>query len=544
MWHRFGTVGVARRQGDAWAHPGRYPAQPQPTHTIRLVVEPGDAPTNNAGYADAPLPEPATKGLITTAVAIAALLIAFSARYGYHRDELYFLACGRHLAWGYPDQPPLTPLIARIMSDISATSLVVFRLPSALATAATVYFAGLTARELGADKTAQVFAAAGVAVTNVVLATGHLVSTTTYDLTAWAAISWLAVRAVRRHEDHLWLVIGVVAGVGLLDSDLVAFLIAGLAVGVLIAGPRDILRSPWLWAGAVVMLALWAPYLVWQGRHGWPELTIAHAIANGSSGTSAPRWQIVPFQFVLSGVFLAPVWVIGLWRFARAPELRWCRAVAWAYLVLVLAFLVTGGKPYYLSGMLPLTMAAGAPSVISWVRRGTGRAWVPPAAIILSLVGIVIDLPVLPLAALHKSPVVAVNYDAGETVAWPTYTAQIAAVYRRVPASQRVATIVLGSNYGESGAVDRYGRPLGLPNAYGVQNAFYLWGPPPATATQAVAIGFDRSDLTPYFSHVTQEATLDNHLDVDNDEQDEPIWLASGRRAPWTTIWPKLRDYG
>jgi hypothetical protein len=489
-------------------------------------------------------PPLATRGLIAVALALAALLVALSARYGYHRDELYFLVCGHHLAWGYPDQPPITPLIARLMSELSATSLVVLRLPSALLSAGTVFLTGLIAREIGAGSRAQVFAAIAMAVDNLTVGAGHLLSTTTFDLTAWAGVLWLALRAVRTGRDHLWLAVGVVAGIGLLDNDLMAFLVFGLVAGVVICGPRRIFASHWLWLGAVVMVALWSPYLVWQARHGWPQLTIADAIANGSSGTSQPRWAFIPFQLVLSGAFITPVWVAGLWRLTRDPSLRWCRPVAVCYFVLVALFVATGGKPYYIGGLEPALIAAGAAPVLAWCRRGRWRRGVPVALTALSLVGVIVTLPVLPLAALHRSPVVALNYDAGETVAWPEYVREMAAFYDEVPSAQHATTVVLTSNYGEAGAVDRYGGPLGLPSAYSVQNAFWLWGPPSPSAVSAVLVGFDMHDARTVFTHVRRLGRLHNSYHVDNDEQGAEVLLGSRLRAPWRDQWRGLRDYG
>jgi Dolichyl-phosphate-mannose-protein mannosyltransferase len=490
------------------------------------------------------LPPFAGRAVSIIAALTAALLVALSARYGYHRDELYFLQCGHHLAWGYPDQPPFVPFLARLMSDISATSLIVFRLPSAVAIAASVILTGLIARELGAEPRAQALAAGALAVSYVVLGTGHLLSTTTFDLLVWAGVLLLSLRAVRTGRNRLWLAVGGLAGVGLLDTDLVAFLIFGLVVGVGVCGPRRIFRSGWLYAGAVLMAALWAPYLVWQARHGWPQLTIARAIANGSSGTSAPRWQLIPFQFVLAGIWVSPLWVAGVVRLVRDPALRWCRAVPVAYGVLIVMFTITGGKPYYLSGFLPVLYASGASPVLAWVQRVRSRRYLVPAAGVLAAVGFPVVLPILPLADLHSSPVVALNYDAGETVAWPTYVSQIASVYRTVSTSQRTNAIVLGSNYGEGGAVDRYGAEDGLPPAYAVQNAFWLWGPPPSDTQHVVAVGFARADLVPVFGSVRLAGRLDNRLNVDDDEQDAPVWICQQPRMSWPVIWSRLKDYG
>jgi 4-amino-4-deoxy-L-arabinose transferase-like glycosyltransferase len=492
------------------------------------------------------LPRFAGWPVLGIAAALAALLISFSDRYGYHRDELYFLVSGQHPAWGYPDQPPLVPLLARLASSLDATSLVLLRLPSALASAALVLLTGLLARELGGQRAAQVLAAASISVAAVVLGAGHLLSTTTFGLPVWALVCWLVVRILRTGNDRLWLVVGLTAGVGLFDSDLVVFLLFAIVAGLAIAGPRRPLRSGWLYAGGLIALVMWLPYLLWQARHGWPELAISRSIATGGSGTSAPRWQLLPQQLVLVSPYLAPVWVTGLVRLLRGPALRWCRALGVAYLVLVAVFLITGGKPYYLAGMFPLLLAAGSQPVVEWTRRGRSRLRraLVGAAVVLSLTSLPIVLPIVSVGSVRHTPIVALNYDAGETIGWPAYVREIGAVYATVPPARRASTVVLASNYGEAGAVDRFGRADGLPAAYGVHNGFWYWGPPPASATAAVAVGFDRGTLARVCGTLRLAGHLDNHVGVADDEQGAPVWVCSALRAPWPVLWPSLRVLG
>ena len=500
----------------------------------------------NSGEADPGLPGFALRPILIISGALAGLLIAFSARYGYHRDELYFIACGRRLAWGYPDQPPLVPLLARLMTDLAPTSVAVLRLPSALASAALVMLTGLIAREFGAERRAQVLAAATVSVAPLVIGTGHLLSTTTFDLPAWALVTWIVVRGLRTGDQRLWLAAGLAAGLGLFDSDLIAFLLFAVVAGLAVAGPRRPFRSPYLYAGGLIALALWVPYLAWQARHGWPELAISRSIANGGSGTSAPRWELLPAQIALLGAALSPIWITGLVRLLRDGALRWCRALGVAYIVLAVVFIVTGGKPYYLGGMFPVLAGAGAQPALGWLRRRRpgARAGLLAAAFALTLTALPITLPIVPAADLHDTPIVAVNYDAGETLAWPVFAAEIASVYRSLPAAQRSAAIMLGSNYGESGAIDLYGAADGLPRSYGVQNAYWYWGPPPPSATVAVAVGFDRAQLAPICGSLRLAARLDNHLGVGDDEQGAPVWVCSSLRRSLAASWLSLRALG
>jgi 4-amino-4-deoxy-L-arabinose transferase-like glycosyltransferase len=490
-----------------------------------------------------PLPDLAVWPVLAVAGLLTGVLIAFAARYGYHRDELYFIECGKHLAWGYPDQPPFVPLVARLMTDLAPGSLVLLRLPSAIAGGALAVLTALLTRELGGRGTAQVLAAAVIATAPVVIGASHLLSTTTFDLPVWALLCLILLRILRTGNDRLWLVAGLVAGVGLLDTDLVAFLVFAVAVAMAAVGPRRAFRSGWFYAGAAIALALWSPYLGWQGSHGWPELAVAHSIAAGNSGTSAPWWLIVPEQLVLVPVYFAPVWIAGLVRLLADPALRWCRTVGVAYPVLALAFMVTGGKPYYLAGMFPVLLAAGAQPTVDWIGRAQQRRRrMVAAGLVLSLLELPITLPVLPVSLVHDTPIVALNYDAGETIGWPAFVSEIGAVYRSLPAGQRASAIVLTSNYGEAGAVDRFGPADGLPAAYSGHNAFWYWGPPPASAATAVVVGYARAQLG-FCRSVRLAARLNNRQRVSDQEQGAPVWICQPNRS-WAAIWPSQRHFG
>jgi 4-amino-4-deoxy-L-arabinose transferase-like glycosyltransferase len=474
--------------------------------------------------------------------ALVVVLLVVAGRYGYDRDELYFLAAGRHLAWGYPDQPPLVPFLAWLLAP--AHSVAVLRVPSALAAGAIVVLGGLSARELGAGRPAQILAAAALAVGAVVVGGGHLLSTATFDFLAWAVLLWLVLRIFRTGDDRLWLIVGVVAGIGLLDSDLVAFLMAAIVVGAVVCGPRRIFRSPFLWVGGAIAVGMWSPYLVWQATHSWPQLAVSRSIAAGHSGSSTPRWLVLPEQLVLLSPWLAPIWVVGLVRLFRDRALRWSRSIGIAYGVLAVVVVATGGKAYYLAGTFPVLVAAGAEPTIRWLDRGRSRARrvsLVAGLVLSAAASVVVTLPVVPVTDLHKTTV---QYDVGETVGWPTFAAEIAAAYRRVPVPASGTVAILGSNYGESGAVDRYGGRYGLPHAYGVHNGYWYWGPPPPSATSVLAIGFDQDQVTGFCDHPVLLSRLDNHLGLHNDEQGAPVWSCTALRAAWATLWPRLRVIG
>ena len=472
--------------------------------------------------------------------AVTVVLVVFAGGYGYHRDELYFLEAGHHLAWSYADQGPVTPLVARLMSDIAPGSLTVLRIPSAIAAGLVVLLTGLLAGELGGRPRARALAATCAAVGTIVLFNGHLLSTSTLDLLVWTLVSWLVVRAVRTGDNRLWPVAGVVLGLGLLNKPLPAFLAVGLLAGVLIAGPRRLLRNPWVWSGAAIALVLWSPWIAWQASNGWPQIAVSRSIAAGNSTSSQPWWAIVPFQVLLVSPVLAPVWIAGLVRLFRDPAVRPYRFLAWAWVVLAVVFMASAGKPYYLAGLLPALLGAGAVAVDGWLdrgRRGLRRGLIGIALVGSAVVSAIIALPLVP--ADRAGQVVATNPDVGETIGWPRFTQTIADVYRHVPGA-----VILTSNYGEAGAIDRYGPALGLPHAYSGHNAFGDWGPPPNGSAPVVAVGLDRSDIATTLRDCRLRARIDDGVGIDNDEQGAPVDVCRGPQRPWSAQWSAVKHLG
>jgi 4-amino-4-deoxy-L-arabinose transferase-like glycosyltransferase len=479
---------------------------------------------------------------VLVAAAVTVVLVIFASGYGYHRDELYFVASGQHLDWAYADQGPVTPVIARAMTEIAPDSLRMLRVPAALAAGLTVLLTALLALEFGGGRRAQLIAAACAGVSSIVLFTGHLLSTSTFDLLVWTAVTWLAVRAIRRGEDRLWLVAGAVLGIGLLNKPLPAFLALGLLAGVLVAGPRRLLRNRYVWAGAALALVLWMPWLLWQADHGWPQLDVSRSIAAGDSTSSQAWWAIVPFQFLLVSPFLAPVWIAGLVALFADRALADLRFIAWSWVVLAVVFMATGGKPYYLAGLLPVLVAVGAVRVDGWLERGRSggrRALLVGAIVASGLIGGTIALPVLP--ADSADPVIAANPDVGETIGWPDLVRTVAGVAKRLPDPRRA--VILTSNYGEAGAIDRYGPALGLPRAYSGHNAYGDWGPPPDGSAPVIAVGLRPADVA-RLRGCRRVARIDNRAGVDNDEAGEAVLLCRGPTRPWSQEWNALRRLG
>ncbi|MGH3492366.1 MAG: glycosyltransferase family 39 protein [Sciscionella sp.] len=472
-----------------------------------------------------------------------AVLVATSSGYGYHRDEMYFIAAGGHPAFGYPDQPPLVPLLSWAMNQLAPGSVSVLRLPSALAAAAITLLAALIAREIGGDRRAQIVAACAAAGSGFVLATGHMVSTTTYDVLATSTVGWLLIRAVRRHSGASLLWAGVVAGIGCEAKPQVAFVSVIALAMMAVVGPRWPFRSKWLAGAVVAAIVIAGPYVVWQATHDWPQLTIAGNVAGSAEGG---RVGFIPFQLVMVSPLLVPVWIAGLLLPWRRTALRSLRFVPLTYVVAGLAYLAGDGKAYYLASLYPVLLGMGALPVADWTRRARARLRLSVLLVALALsivISAFLALPLLPAAKLPGSAPMAINPDLGETVGWPRFVATVAAAWKALPVTTRAHTVIFTGNYGEAGAVDLLGAKLGLPRAYSGHNGFSGWGQPGPRATDALLLGYDGpADAAPHFIDCRRLATIDDGVGLDNQEQGGPV-LFCRTASSWASMWPALRHY-
>jgi Dolichyl-phosphate-mannose-protein mannosyltransferase len=494
---------------------------------------------------------------VIAAVAAAAEM-AVSARYGYVRDELYFLAAGHHLSFGYVDQPALTPLLARISAAVTGNSLVGFRILPALALAALVVATAAMSRMLGAGRTGQLLAALAAATCAEYLGAMHELTTTTPDFVFWAATLLLVMRLLASGDPRWWLAVGGCIGISAEAKWNIAFLAAALAAGFVLSWPgrlgrrgadaRRLLRSRYLLLGGLIAATLAAPDLIWQAAHGWPNLDVFRSLQSQAWHNRALYW---PAEILYTGPVLVPVWIAGASWSLRSPAARRFRPVAIGCVAVIVLQFLLGGKPYYPGAAFTFLLAAGVVPLEGWLaaRRPLARLGLRPAAAAgaAMLAGAVVAapgaLPVLPARALHAVPLQKINYDLAETIAWPKLVALVAREYDSLPGPRRRQTTILTGNYGEAGAIERYGPALGLPQAYSGANNFWLWGPPPAADSAAIAVNVDPALLRREFGQVRRVATFRNGLGVSDDEQGVQVYLATGLKSSWAQAWPAFRRY-
>jgi hypothetical protein len=483
----------------------------------------------------------------TTAAVLALILVKLvatigtSSRYGFHRDELYYLDCARHLALGYVDFPPVAPLLARLDTTLLlGTSLVGLRLMTALAGAAIMLVTAWMTRNLGGGPFAQFLAVLAVLTAPMFLGANGVFETVTFDQLTWSVVLLLVVHLLRTDNLRLWPAVGVAAGVGLETKYTILGLVAGLAIGFLLTSQRRQLRTPWPWLAALIALALLAPNLIWQIQHGWPSLSYV-TTHHGRIAQDTSRVSFLAEQLILVGPLALPL--AGMGVYFLFTRLRY-RALGWAFIVTELFFLVAGGKSYYAGPIYTLLFAAGAVQAAVVLRGRLTRAGMAAALVLSGAVLLPLSLPVLPAKAMVQSNVWKVRTDYADEVGWPEMVAQVARVYRGLPPSERASTAILTSNYGEAGAIDLFGPARGLPRALSGHLTYYYWKPAHVDARTLIAIGIPRSMLAPLYRDIRLATYIRNDLDMRNEEWGTPIYLC--RHVTGLTLdraWPAQRHY-
>lgn len=485
----------------------------------------------------APLEPYAWWPVLSAAAALAVVLVATANRYGFHRDELYFRMLDP--AWGYVDQPPLIPLLANLMTDLVADEPWALRLPAVLTVVASTLVAAAITRELGGGALAQGLCAWTFAFASFPLVAGHVLVTTSTDLLAWMLASWFAMRALLRDDSRWWIAVGLVVGLATYGRLLIPWWVLGLLVGLLLVGPRRVLRTRGFWVGGLVAAIVCLPNLVYQVANDFPQLEMGAALAdNNADEVRVVMW---PFLFIL----FPAIWVVGIVALLRRPEWRVLRAFVVAFAVVLVLTYVGGAQFYYPAGLVAVLFAAGWVPAAAWLARSSVlvRAAIGLLFAVYTAVSVAVSLPVIPVSALSSTPFPDMNTTIGDQIGWATYVRQVADVWEAVPSQERENAVIFTSNYGEAGAIDRYGPSLGLPAPYSGQNALHEQSRPPDDTETVVVVGGQYAQVRMLFEECAVAGRLANGTDVDNEEEGLPIGVCRGPTRPWSTLWDDLQHF-
>ena len=499
--------------------------------------------------------EPTHRVALGFAAAAFALHLAFANRYAVFRDELYFIVCGRHPAFGYVDQPPIVPLLAAGMYGIGHQTWLL-RTPAVLAAAALVLVTCAFVRLLGGGRGATVMAGAATAFAPMFLGLTATLNTSSFEPLCWTLVAYLIARRIVLDERSAMLWCGLVVGITLEIKDSIPFWLVALAIGVLATDARRILATRETALGSLIAVALVLPNAVWQATHGW---TIIELLTNGAHGKNvvlAPLAFIGNQIFVMNPLFL-PLWAAGIIGPYTVRALQPARPFAIAFVAIYAIMIALHGKDYYLAAAYPTAFAIGAVALEHAIGNVVLRTTWVALAVVLSLIAAPLALPILNPPALlayertlHLTPQATEKIGEGvplpqtfaDMLGWHDFVRQVGTAWQIIPANARTHTSVLVNNYGEAAALDVYGEEYGLPPALTGHNQYYLWNLRGQPATDILRVQNDLARLRPYCRQILTLGTTSSPYAMPY-ENGKGIAYCRGVHPPLAKLWPRLKDY-
>jgi 4-amino-4-deoxy-L-arabinose transferase-like glycosyltransferase len=480
----------------------------------------------------------------------------------FFRDELYYMAAAQHLSPSYVEYPPFVALAAAFSRAVFGSSVLAIRLLPAVASASMVLLtAGLVA-QLGGGLLAQALAAVSIAFGPVFIGSSGLLTMDPFDQLWWTLAAWVLVRMIKSQQPRAWLAFGLVVGLGLLTKLTIAFFVLALLLGLLLSEQRKLLFNRWLIFGGLIALVMFSPYLIWQATHGFPVLEYTRAYASGKTYQASPLEYF--FQQVITTNPLAlPLWLGGLYFLFFTAAGKPYRTFGWAYIFLYVFFMLQRAKFYWLSPAYPMLFASGsyALELLTTSARTAGRLkWLSPAyLVIMALSGgflVPFTIPILPPENFIKlstsigvsdvktenlqSSALPQNY--ADRYGWREMAASVKAAYDTLTPQEQAEACVLTGNYGEAGAVDFYGRALGLPKAISGHNSYFAWGPQGCTGKVIITVNYPLQDLTGAFESVESGGHTECTYCMPF-ENNAPIYIARGLKIDINEAWPSVKDF-
>jgi hypothetical protein len=435
-------------------------------------------------------------------------------------------------------------------------SVTAIRLVPALAGALTIFIVGVMAHDMKGGPFAMALAMVAAIVSPFYLFMGAYYSMNSLDVLCWAIAAWIVLRILSGGSPRLWILLGVVLGIGLENKISVLWLEGGLAIGLLLTPQRRLLWTPGPWFAALISLLLAAPYALWQLNHNFATL---HFMKDAAEN----RLPVSPLSFlgaVIDGMsaLAAPVWIAGLVFFLILPAGRGRRAMGWAWLAVMAVLVFSGaGKPYYAAAAFSWLLAAGGVVIERWLRASTwpGRALLVAYIVLIAVGGRTstpIVLPILPQGTIaefssrtgagrqleSKRPIGKLPDFLGMMAGWDENLDSLSDVYKQLPPDDRSNSTILVSFYQLAAAIDLLGPARGLPPASSGHNNYWFWGFRGSWDKPLLAVGYSEKTLRQWFAEVTPKGhTRCEYCSY----PDMPIYLVQGVTMPPDMLWARMQ---
>lgn len=485
------------------------------------------------------------------------LLTSGAFGYSYFVDELYYLACSEHLAWGYVDMPPLWPAVTAAVRWLLGDSLLAIRLVPALCGAGLVFLTGLFARELGGRRFAQGLSALAVLAAPIYLAGHSLHTMNAFEPILWTGCAYLLVRLLHGGDPRLWLAFGAVAGVGLLNKHSMALFGFALVAGILATPLRRAFAQRWIWLGGLIAFVIFLPNLIWLIEHRFPHFEMLANIRADGRNVALNPLEFLAQQVLMLNPLAAPLWLLGLGSLLFAERGRY-RALGVAFLTVLVLLLVLDGRMYYLAPAYPMLFAGGAVAFERWL-AARGWGWLKPVSVALVTVCALILAPTVlpclpPETYIRYAATLGIDQPRIEThrlgplpqlfadrFGWREMAEVVARAYHSLPPEEQKEVAIFGQNYGQAGAIDLFGPALGLPKAISGHLAYHAWGPRGATGEVMIVMEDDRETLERYFASVESAGFV--HHPYSMPYENFEIFICRKPRQSLAEVWPRLRHW-
>ena len=473
--------------------------------------------------------------------------------YGFHRDELLYLAMGDHLDLFRMQFPPLIAVLGRLAKALPIDTLSAIHLLAALAGTAVVGIGVAITRRLGGGRHAQVLAALGLVVGPFSLRTAALFQPVVFEVLWWSLGTLAFVALLDGGTRRWWIVFGIAAGLGGLTKFSAAIFGGAMTLGVLASPLRLDLRTRWPWIAVLVGGLMASPSVFGQMYWDWPFLAQQQVLRE----TQLDR--ITPTDFLVGQLFLtgtaSPLLLAGIIGLFASTAMSRFRGVGLAVIAATASLLMLHGKAYYLGPMHPPLLAAGSAVAGNWLAK---RRWAWWGALSWGAVGgallLPMGIPILPPADMaryaeaigetravttNRGTILPLPQDYADMLGWREQSAEVARIYDALPESERNRAVILGGNYGRAGALAVYHEDFGLPYPVSRHGDFWAWGPGVGDPSVVIIVGGSVEELRPLFEEVVEAGRVSTPLGVE-EEQDVHIHACRKPREPFQLLWDRL----
>lgn len=479
--------------------------------------------------------------------------------YGYFRDELYFIACARHLDWGYVDHAPLSIWLLRLQMLLFGDSLFALRLFPALASALTVALSGFLAREMGGKSWATGLACAAALAAPVYLAMGNFYSLNVYEPLFWMGAVYILLRILNGASSRHWLSFGLIVGLGLENKHSIAFFAVGLVLALLFTSHRRHFAARWIWLGGFVAFLVALPNLLWQIAHRWPTLELLSNVARSNKNVVLSPIEFLAQQILILNPATLPLWLGGLAWLCLAKDGRRYRLLGFAYLITLAIFILLKGKHYYLAPIYPMLFAAGAVGCerlfavrLRWLRPAFAATMLTTSAVLAPTI-----LPILPpeklvayMRAIHFEPprtetshTAALPQLFADQFGWEEMVRSVARAFAQLSPEDQKRVAIFCQNYGEAGAIDFFGSRYGLPPALSGHQHYFFWGPRGYDGDLVLVIDGPHTEVYEDFASVEDLGPVDSSPWAMPWQQRRRIYLCRQLKVPLAEAWPAVKEW-